>query len=71
MSSPSARRPHFAAPLKHEVPARAASAQSAARAQDVDRETTPEFSVYGDPLFGMAIASVVIFALLAALIATS
>ena len=62
--------PHLA-PAKHGVPSRAAGVQPSAQAKAADSESTPGFSVYGDPLFGMAIASVVIFALLAALIAMS
>jgi hypothetical protein len=36
-----------------------------------DAEPTRPFSFYGDPLFGMAIASVILLAVLAALVATS
>ena len=34
-----------------------------------DAAPTPSFAIFGDPLWGMAIASVILFAILAALIA--
>jgi hypothetical protein len=53
-----ARVAEVPSPIRHEAPAN-------------DDESTAEFSFYGDPLFGMAIASVILFAVLAALVALS
>lgn len=72
MGSRSALTPHSAAPQENGVAAHA-GVQSAVPVEAAanDGESTPGFSIYGDPLFGMAIASVMIFALLAALMAMS
>jgi hypothetical protein len=74
MSSRSALASHSAAPPREEPEVGpAAVVQSAVSVETAanDDESTSGFSVYGDPLFGMAIASVVLFGLLAALIASS
>jgi len=72
MSSRSALTSHSAAPQKERATAPAAGVQSTAHvnpaANDDARES--EFSFWSDPLFGMAIATVVLLAVLAALMAS-
>ena len=73
MSSRSALTPRAAAPRKKRVTVPVAGVQAAVRveaAANVEKPTR-KFSVFGDPLFGMAIASVIMFAVLAALMALS
>jgi hypothetical protein len=71
MSPRSALAPHSAAPrTKHvEIPAAGRSSPVHVEAAANDDKPTSEFSVYGDPLFGMAIATVILFAVFAALMA--
>jgi hypothetical protein len=72
MSPPrSALAPHSAAPrTKHvKIPVAGRSSPVRAEAAANDDKPTSEFSFYGDPLFGMAIATVILFAVLAALMA--
>ena len=73
MGSRTALAPRSASPRDEEAIAAAVSAQSTIRpeAPANDDESTSEFSFFGDPLFGMAIASVILFAVLAALVALS
>jgi hypothetical protein len=68
MSTRSSRKSHPAVP--REVPAAVRSTVRTEAAVN-DAEPTRTFSVYGDPLFGMAIASVILLAVLAALVAMS
>jgi hypothetical protein len=51
----------------------AAGVQSAVRVEPAANDDTAKtaFSINGDPLFGMAIASAILFAVLAALVAMS
>jgi hypothetical protein len=71
MSSRSALTSHYAAPQKERATAPAAGVQStvqvAPAANDDARESRLSFRT--DPLFGMAISSVILFAVLAALMA--
>jgi hypothetical protein len=73
MLSRSALAPRPAAPEDEHAIARVADVPSQIRqeAPANDDESTAKFSFYGDPLFGMAIASVILFAVLAALVALS
>jgi len=73
MRSRSALAPRVDAPREKRVSAPVARAQSTLPVQAAanDDKPTAGFSVYGDPLFGMAIASVILFAILAALMALS
>lgn len=73
MRSRSALTLHSAAPGKSRATAPAAGVQSQVRAEAAadDDQSTSEFSIHGDPLFGMAIASLIMFAVLAALVALS
>jgi hypothetical protein len=69
MRSRSALAPHTAAPVEEHIIAPVASAQPPLR-QDAaanDEESMPTSSFRGDPLFGMAIATVILFVFLAAL----
>ena len=70
MSTRSARKLHSAAAReKHaSVPGAVRSTVRVETAANDDKPTEG-FSFYGDPLFGMAIASVILFAVLAALVA--
>jgi hypothetical protein len=72
MSTRSARQVHSAAAReKHaSVPGAVRSTVRVETAANDDKPTEG-FSFYGDPLFGMAIASVVLLAVLAALVAMS
>ncbi|HEX5048834.1 MAG TPA: hypothetical protein VFX89_17100 [Gammaproteobacteria bacterium] len=67
MSSRSALTSH-SAPPREERAGPAAGAQSKVSVETAanDDESTSGFSLYGDPLFGMAIATGILFALLAA-----
>ena len=72
MSSRSALTPHSAAPRHKHATAPVAGVQSPSvrvEAAANDDKPTSELSFYSDPLFGMAIASVILFAVLAALMA--
>jgi hypothetical protein len=73
MRSRTALAPRSAAPEDKDAIAPDVSAQSTIRqeAPANDDESTSGFSFFGDPLFGMAIASVILFAVLAALVALS
>ena len=72
MSSRSALKPHTPTRRKDLVPVPISDVRPAARvdaaANDEDVST---FSVIGDPLLGMAIGSIILFAVLAALMAFS
>jgi hypothetical protein len=69
MSSRSALTSHSAAPQEERARAPAAGAQSAARVDPAANDDAQEsdLSLRRDPLFGMAIASVILFVILAAL----
>jgi hypothetical protein len=72
MRSHSAPKPHAAAPRNKHATARVTVVQSSAvpvEAAANDDKPTSEFSFYGDPLLGMAVASVILFGVLAALMA--
>lgn len=71
MSSRSALPSRAAEPANERARAPAASVQSAARVEAAasGARRGSRFSFWRDPLFGMAIASVVLFAILAALMA--
>jgi hypothetical protein len=71
MSSRSARKRHSTAPRKK--PEAAAAVRQAVPVDSAanDETTTSSFTVFGDPLLGMAIATGILFAALAALIAFS
>ena len=71
MSPRSALAPREAAPREKRVSAPVAGVRSALPVETAanDDKPTEKFSVYGDPLFGMAIATVILFAVLAALMA--
>jgi hypothetical protein len=73
MRSRTALAPRSAAPEDEDTIAPAVGAQSTIRpeAPANDDESASGFSLFGDPLFGMAIASVILFAALAALMALS
>jgi hypothetical protein len=73
MRSRPAHAPRPAAPENGHASAPAVRARSTVRpeAPGNDNESTSGFSFFGDPLFGMAIASVILFAVLAALVALS
>lgn len=71
MRSRPAPSPRSGAPEPEQAISPHAGVQSQSReeAPARDPESTPEFSLYGDPLFGMAIATAALFAVLAALMA--
>jgi hypothetical protein len=73
MRSRTALAPRPTAPEDDHAVARTGDVPSPVRqeAPANDDESAAEFSFYGDPLFGMAIASVILFAVLAALVALS
>lgn len=73
MSSRPVLAPRSGAPEDEHASARVADVPPPMRqeAPANDDESTAKFSFYGDPLFGMAIASVILFAVLAALVALS
>jgi hypothetical protein len=68
MSTRSSRKSHSA--VKQAIPA-AVRPTVPVKAAVERAEPTRTFSFYGDPLFGMAIASVILLAVLAALVAMS
>jgi hypothetical protein len=70
MSSRSARKPHAAPPEKVGA-APNAGVQSAIRVEAAANEDKPTSGFSSDPLFGMAIATGILFAVLAALMALS
>jgi hypothetical protein len=72
MRSRSAPKPHSAAQEeKHAISPADVPSRIHKEAPGHDDESSPGFSIYGDPLFGMAIASVIMFAVLAALMTLS
>ena len=73
MATRPAVRPRTTAPREPGTAATAAGVRSTVRVEAAanDERTKSGFSIYGDPLFGMAIASAILFAVLAALVAMS
>ena len=73
MSSRSAPKPHSAALQQKDAAVSNAGVQAAVRVEAAANEDEPTsgFSLLGDPLFGMAIATGILFAVLAALMALS
>lgn len=71
MSSRSAPTPHSAAPRnKHPVPVAVVESSTVrVEAAANDDKPTSDFSFYGDPLLGMAVASIILFGVFAALMA--
>jgi|SoiMethySBSTD1v2_1073268.scaffolds.fasta_scaffold3088931_1 hypothetical protein len=71
MNSRIAVRQHSTAPRKNLTPA--ATVRSAIRTESAANDEQPksDFAPSSDPLFGMAMATVILFAVLAALIAFS
>jgi hypothetical protein len=70
MRSRTALVPRSPAPEDEDAVAQTGSAQSTLPPEaPANDESTSEFSFFGDPLFGMAIASVILFVVLAALVA--
>jgi hypothetical protein len=70
MSSRFATTEH-AAPSRKNFPATPIRMRPAVPADEAasDAAATPAFAIFGDPLWGIAIASIILFAVLAALIA--
>ena len=73
MNSRVAAPKHSAASRKNPAATPVAAIRPAVRADATVNDDTPTstFSIFGDPLWGMAIASGILFAVLAALIALS
>ena len=71
MSANPARKRKPVPPRIRQTPAAAVHTAVRVEAAANDDKPKTEFSVFGDPLFGMAIASVILLAVLAALIAAS
>jgi hypothetical protein len=73
MSSRFAVKQHSATPQKDFAATPVAGVQSAVRVEAAANDDKPrsEFRFFGDPMFGIAIASVILFAILAALMAYS
>lgn len=71
MSARPATKPRPAEPRKMRPPATVATVKALPRVDDRAEEQAKHrrFGIFGDPLWGMAIASVILFATLAALIA--
>ncbi len=71
MSTRSSRKSQV--PVPGEAPAPAVNVQSTVRVEPAANDAVPTkpFSLFGDPLFGMAIASIILLAVLAALVAMS
>lgn len=68
MSSRSAVKPHV--PARKDLVAIPISARPTARAEAAaNDDEAPAFSFSGDPLIGMAIGTIILFAVLAALVA--
>lgn len=71
MSSRPALAPRPAAPAQQHAAAAAVQPRIRKEAPANDDERAPEFSFYGDPLLGMALASIVMLIVLAALMTMS